>query len=107
MAARNKAWTPEKVRQRIRTSMLVRRLKNHVLGKVEMSPTQLKAAEILLKKALPDLSAVEHSGSIEQPMTRDAIIERLTQLHAAAVASHVDGGTPGSSESDDSPATTH
>jgi hypothetical protein len=107
MAARNKAWTPEKVRQRIRASMLVRRLKNHVLGKVDMSPTQLKAAEILLKKALPDLSAVEHSGSIDQPMTRDAIIERLTAIHAAAVASADDRGTARSSESDDGPATTH
>lgn len=42
--------------------MLVKRLTDHVVGKQEMSQTQLKAAEILLKKSLPDLAAVELSG---------------------------------------------
>lgn len=42
--------------------MLVKRLTDHVVGKTEMSQTQLKAAEILLKKSLPDLASVELSG---------------------------------------------
>lgn len=60
--AQRGAWTPQKVRDRIRVSMLVKRLTDHVLGKQEMSPTQLKAAEVLLKKSLPDLAAIELSG---------------------------------------------
>lgn len=42
--------------------MLVNRLENHALGKNELSATQIKAIEILLRKSLPDLQAVEHTG---------------------------------------------
>lgn len=86
MAARKNLSHPEKVRERIRTSQLVRRLTKHVLGKVEMEPTQVTAALGLLKKTLPDLSAVEHTGSITREPTRDELIERITQLHARAAA---------------------
>ena len=56
--AQRGAWTPQKVRERIQVSMLLKRLTEHVLGRVEMSATQLKATEILLRKALPDLASV-------------------------------------------------
>jgi hypothetical protein len=58
------AWTPDKVRQRIRVGVVLKRVQDHALGKVEMSATQLKAAEILLRKAVPDMRAVEHSGTV-------------------------------------------
>lgn len=57
MAARNRTWTPEVVRQKIRTSMLVNRLQNHASGRLEMSKTQIQAAGILLRKTLPDMVA--------------------------------------------------
>lgn len=57
--AQRGAWTPQKVRERIRVTMLTKRLTDHVLGKVDMSPTQVKAAEVLLRKSLPDLAAVD------------------------------------------------
>lgn len=68
--AQRGAWTPQKVRDRIRVSMLVKRLTDHVVGKQEMSPTQLKAVEILLKKSLPDLSAVDTTirGDADAPV---------------------------------------
>jgi len=72
MAARKNLSHPDKVRQRIRTSQLVVRLTKHVLGKVEMSPTQVTAALGLLKKTLPDMSAIEHSGEIKQRDISDA-----------------------------------
>jgi hypothetical protein len=52
------------VRSKIQVSQLVNVLTNHALGKDdrELVPTRLKAIEILLKKSLPDLSAIEHSG---------------------------------------------
>jgi hypothetical protein len=65
MAARNKAWTPTKVRERIRVSMLMRRLNNHVLGNIEMSQSQVVAATYLISQAIgKPAQAVEHSGSI-------------------------------------------
>lgn len=55
--------------------MLTKRLMLHAFGKLELSLTQLKATEILLRKTLPDLSAVEHSGEI---IRRDITDKPLT-----------------------------
>lgn len=52
------------VRRKIQASQILNRLSNHVAGKVELSATQIRAAEILLRKVLPDLSAVEHTGDV-------------------------------------------
>jgi len=49
-------------RQKIKASMLINRLQDHAFGEVDMSPTQLKAAEILLKKVAPDLARTEMTG---------------------------------------------
>lgn len=63
MAARkNKTTLNAAWREKIRASMLINRLQNHVAGRLDMTPTQLRAAEVLLKKTLPDLSSTEHSG---------------------------------------------
>lgn len=64
MAARlaptnGRAWTPDKVRQRIRVALLSKRLQDHALGKLEMTDSQRKATEILLKKTLPDLQSID------------------------------------------------
>jgi len=52
----------DEVRQKIQASQLVNRLTDHAFNKVEMSSTQVKAAEILLKKSIPDLSQVQGTG---------------------------------------------
>ena len=71
MAARNKLTHDYKTRQKIQVSQLVNRLSNHALGKegVDMTPTQVNAARILLGKALPDLQATEHSGPDGGPIS--------------------------------------
>ena len=51
-----------KTRERIQTSMLINRLEDHAVGKVELTTTQVRSIEILLKKSLPDLQSVELSG---------------------------------------------
>jgi hypothetical protein len=69
MAARKRRTTVnEKWREKIQSSMLVDRLLKHAVGQVEMSATQIKAAEILLRKVAPDLKAVEHSGEDGGPL---------------------------------------
>jgi hypothetical protein len=42
-------------RQKIRTTQLIKRLQDHVLGLTNMSASQVRAAEILLRKSVPDL----------------------------------------------------
>jgi hypothetical protein len=78
MAARTRKGTAdapwdEKVRTRIKTSMIVNRLTDHVLGTVDMSPSQVTAGLGLLKKTLPDLQAVQHSGDAENPVVVQGI----------------------------------
>lgn len=68
MAARLNRRHQDMVRDKIQASQLVNRLEDHALGDVELSQTQIKAIEILLKKTLPDLSAVEHTGDEENPV---------------------------------------
>lgn len=53
----------DKTREKIKVTQIVHRLNNCAMGTDEMTPTALRAAEILLKKALPDLQSVAITGS--------------------------------------------
>lgn len=76
MAARLNKRHQDEVRTRIQTSQLINVLQDHALtGENEISPTRMKAIEILLKKSLPDLSAVEISGDEENPLRQITRIE--------------------------------
>lgn len=59
MAARLRKSHQDDVRTKIQTSQLINRLNDHALGKVDLSPTQVRAIEVLIKKTLPDLSQVQ------------------------------------------------
>jgi len=52
----------DRTRERIRVAYLLNRLQNCVEGKVELTLVQYKAAELLLRKALPDLVALHMTG---------------------------------------------
>lgn len=65
MAERLRKRHQDEVRTKIQTSQLVNVLQNHALGideDKEITPTRMKAIEILLRKSLPDLSSTEISG---------------------------------------------
>lgn len=49
----------ERTRAKIKTSQLLNRLYKHAIGEEDMTSSQIKAAEILLKKTIPDLSATQ------------------------------------------------
>lgn len=55
-------------RVKIQNSNILNALVEHVEGVREMSATQVSAGIALLKKTLPDLSAVQHSGDDDQPV---------------------------------------
>jgi len=68
--------------------MLAHRLTKHALGKVEMTPTQVTAALGLLRKTLPDMSAIAHSGTIgtEKPEELDdAVLAHIATAGSARV----------------------
>ena len=69
MAARLNKLHTEEIRSKIQASQLVNVLQNHALGdSPEISPSRMKAIEILLRKSVPDLSAVTISGDADAPM---------------------------------------
>jgi len=75
MPARLNRRHQDMVRDKIQATQLVNRLEGHALGDVELSATQIKAIEILLKKSVPDLSSVELTGNDENPVALKGIIE--------------------------------
>ena len=59
----------EDVRKKIQVGQLLKTLQDHALsGESELSASRLKAIEILLRKSMPDLQTVTHSGDDEQPV---------------------------------------
>lgn len=67
----------EVIRAKIESEKLINKLSNHVLNNDEMSNTQITAALGLLRKSVPDLSAIEHSGEIETSRTLADVIKSL------------------------------
>ena len=107
MAARLNGAHQADIREKIKTSQLVNRLQDFVLdGKdpktgdpVEIDPQRLKAIEILLRKSLPDLSAVSITGAGENgehlhKVTADAAFATFARL----VGGH--GTAPGSGDTE-------
>jgi hypothetical protein len=66
----------ERTRAAIKTSQLINRLQDFALGAkdpktdepIVVDANRLKAIEVLLRKSLPDLSAVTLSGDAENPL---------------------------------------
>lgn len=69
MAARTrKVRHDDETRRRIKTSQLLNRLTAHSLApKPIMDASQVTAALGVLKKTLPDLAAIQHSGDASAP----------------------------------------
>ena len=80
----------EKHRGSIRVAFLLKRLQNHANGKNKMSTTQLRAADILLSRSMPTLTATEVTGKdggpIKVDISADERVTRLMQLLAVAKA---------------------
>jgi len=70
-------------RKKIQATQLIKRLTSHVLGEVDMSSTQVTAALGLLKKTLPDLSAVEVQADVRNVSADDMTDAELTSIAAA------------------------
>ncbi len=99
MAARTRRVELDKQwRERIQTSMLLNRLQNHVAGKLKLTATQIKAAEILLRKSVPDLSSTTIGGDPDNPLAViDAVdaVAALLQRPALRDDDSPDTGAPG------------
>lgn len=69
MAARTRrTQLSEEWKEKIRAGVILDRLVKHVNGEIELSNTQVRAADILLKKIVPDVARTEIAGDPEQPL---------------------------------------
>lgn len=83
MAARIRKSHQDDVRAKIQASQLINVLQNHALGVTEeLAQSRIKAIEILLRKSVPDLSAVEMTGADGGPLETVTEI-RLTPLRGS------------------------
>lgn len=84
MAARIDRRHSELVRQRIQTSIILERVHQHFIGELELTASQLKAAEMLLDRSVPKLAQVQHvgdeeGGPIQHSLTVEFVNERGTE----------------------------
>ena len=63
-AARNRrVRLSEEWRERIRAAGILQRLDKAAMGEIDITATQLRAAEIVLRKTIPDLQRTELTGN--------------------------------------------
>lgn len=55
-------------RCKIRAGQIMSRLQQHAMGEIEMTDSQIKAANSFLKKVIPDLSSMTLAGDAEKPL---------------------------------------
>jgi hypothetical protein len=83
-ATKRNAMLIAEARQKIKTTQLINRLQGHAFGDVEMSQTQIKATEILLRKSVPDLQSVQLQGDADGGALVIEFAERLIRARARA-----------------------
>ncbi len=79
MARRLTTRQSESAREASRVGMILRRLQDHLEGKLDLSQSQTTAAKTLLDRAMPVLSAVEMTTAEELPQ-EGTLIERVSKL---------------------------
>jgi len=68
MAARLNRMHQDSVREKIRASMIIDRLEKCAAGEIELTPTQVQSAKILLDKSIsnaPTITDNHHTGELQ------------------------------------------
>ena len=74
-------------RAKIKTAMAVNRLQDHLEGKCELSPTQVRCAEILLNKTLANLQQQEITQETKHYVARQPQIKQDYPLNLSILIS--------------------
>jgi hypothetical protein len=69
--------------------MLADRLEKHAMGEIELTTTQVRAAEILLKKVVPDLASITHKGDPDNPLEMRYFARTVVDPNPSAAAAQV------------------
>jgi hypothetical protein len=68
MAARLNKHHSDAVRAKIQSGVIIDRLHKHQMGVLELTSSQIKAAEILLDRSVAKLQQIQHSGEDGGPI---------------------------------------
>jgi hypothetical protein len=85
-------------KEKIRADWIIRRLQAHIAGKIELTVSQVKAADVLLRKIVPDVMTtriegeLKHTYVVEVPamMSREEWVERYSpkQIEGPVINGH-------------------
>ena len=83
---RGMPFHPDEVRAKIRATELVNRLQSHIFDGLELSMSQIRGIEILLRKCIPDLSTttinadinVRYVAHLPEPISRQAWLQKYS-----------------------------
>jgi hypothetical protein len=75
MAARLNRMHSEQVRAKIQASVIIDRLQKHVAGDIEMTASQITAAQVLLDRSVPKLSQIQHVGDADNPVSHNLTVQ--------------------------------
>ena len=93
-------WTPDVVRQRIEVGKCINYLHKCMEGELKLSPDRLKAIELLLSKALPNLNAIDlnldGSATLNVVSDRPQTIEEWEESASRYLAASSGGAKPSS-----------
>jgi hypothetical protein len=71
----------EKARASIQVGKLISLLQNFAEGKIELSPAQVKAIQVMLGKVMPDLTSGELHATVENSVTAtDATVQKVAAI---------------------------
>lgn len=77
MAARLNRKHSEDIRKKIQAAVIVDRFHKHVMGELEMTPSQIKAGSELLDRSVPKLSQIQHTGDDGGPIEFREVVRRI------------------------------
>ena len=88
MPARTNTQQKDKTIERIKVTLIVKRLMEHILSEDGiLNSSQVRAAEILMKKVIPDLAHT--TGEVEHTFV-DGLTERIARAKAQSIATRLD-----------------
>ncbi len=66
----------DRFRSKIKVAQIIEKLNAHILGKAKMTGTMVRAAEILLRKVQPDLTATSLTEGLDDRLPVLKIVRR-------------------------------
>lgn len=91
MAARLNTRHTEEIRAKIQASVIIERMHRHVLGELEMTASQVNAANSLLDRSVPKLSQIQHSGDPDNPIKAKVLVEYVAAAGGLPVPAPAEG----------------